>query len=1773
MSDDLIGRGVVEVVGNTDDVTAKIAKVGDDLEKMARRASKSGKDASDGIKQIGEGLKQSSDEASDATKKFEANLKKLISATGGAKRGTTEYLREQAKLKGADSKVLEPLFRQYESVRRGAAAAAAETRKFAESQRFLRGLDAQANSIGKTASQLAALKAEQLGVAKEAAPMIAKMQAAERAANSTGGAFSRLSGYVKATVAAFGVREIVRYADSWTELQNRLRLVTDSQEGLAAATDDVYRIAKTTNQELSATGEIYQRFAQNANALGISQQKVAEVTETVSKAVAISGASAQAAQAALTQFGQALASGVLRGEEFNSVMEQTPGLAQAIARGMGVAVGELRALAADGKITADVLIEALTNAKDSVDEQFNTRVVTLSQSFTNLRTSVARYIGELNTSTGVTSTFGKAIELLADNIKLIGTAATAAAAIFAGRFIASIFSSVTAWGAATIAAARYQVELARVASSSAAASVAMTALSRAGSVALGVLGGPVGLLVTAGLTAAAFVTMSRDGTATKAMLDQLTGSADDAAEAFRKLGALSRQAALDSLAAKQAEEARAASKAWSDFVGDLEPTTARGTRAVAQMRADMRAEVQAIAADTSLSTNEMQQAISSLIGTWVENGRITEAQADAYRTAAAGATELQGAAHRTGQRIVELSAAARELEGAAHGAAGGINALNQAMFSDAGTKYLATLQGQIKSLQDGGDPIKAASRWILEHADATEADKTAIMSAAHALKALQDARQKATKSTKASTSALSEAAKAAEAFRKEQDQSLHAQLASVSAIHEQAQALEDQALLYGASKTALEDLTIARLEEQAAILRGFDGSQEQVEAIEREIEARRRLRTAIGSMEQKEAERAAWEDWARDVEQIFDRVGQSLTDAIFDGGKSGKDLLRDLFKGLTFNVLINPVMRQMQGWVTNAMGPMFGHQSPTQTGVGGMMGAVQGVQGLWSALSGGLTSTLGSGIASLGNALGSTTLQSFAAGMQGSTLAAGLAGPTTAGAGGAMGLGALAGKALPWVGVGLMAYSLLKDAFDGETRFGAGYTISQDTGGAAVRTGGPSGGDPSADQTMAAIKRTYDAATSLASALGGSMANLQFGAGLEISPEKGRSFVWSDWAGAEGVSHERGMLDLSGVTDGNVVAQEFSVELQRSILRGLQMADLDEAIAGYLSKINVDALDEAGVQAEIANLTAIVGLRDALSSLPFAPATAATFAFAEALAAAAGGADNAAAMMASFYQNYYSEAERAAWLTEQLTAQFAELGYTLPRSREEMRDLVQANLALGEAGAQTVASLLSMEAALSTLLPAFDAVTDAFGAQLDGLKALATETNRLLGLRNRAGTALDRIDRALGGVGGFGVAREAELWAALAAGSYEQQIELASELTNIVLDRYQSEIEAAERLRDIGRSLRDYVQSLLISDLSPLTMGEQLAEAARQYNDLLGRAQGGDQDAMGRLQGAADAYLQLARDYYASSDAYTKVFGYVTGSLDALGVQAETDAQRQLGISESTLAELESLRSVAERAYGALDRQYAQSLQALQAETALLTSIGADTGRLHDIAGLLAGLPAELAAKLQPFLNSAASGVVGSWYADAGFTDPVGLDYWSGQLQQKPQEQVRKDYLYSMVGNWYRDHLGWMPDTKALEYWTSEIERIGIQAALDDWKRTAGIHGSHRNGLWEVPFDGYRAELHRGETVLPKEEAAQYRANTLNWSQYGQSSALVEEIRALRAEVASLRAERKEGDAKIVGTVAASAQASAREIAEGVAEAVQTNNWRQENQLRYGSAR
>ncbi|MDX8272513.1 tape measure protein [Acinetobacter pittii] len=211
--------------------------------------------------------------------------------------------------------------------------------------------------------------------------------------------------------------------DTYTGLQNRLKLVTNNQVELNKATEDTFRIAQKTYSAWDSVLQVYQRFSDNAKTLNLTMDDTARLTETVSKAVAISGASAEAADAALVQFGQALASGTLRGEELNSVMEQTPALAKAIAKGMGITVGELRSVAAEGKITSQEIVKALKNVQNDVDALFAKTDITIGQSLTLLNNEITKFVGEAGKGSGAAQVLAGSVQTLASNLDLIADGA------------------------------------------------------------------------------------------------------------------------------------------------------------------------------------------------------------------------------------------------------------------------------------------------------------------------------------------------------------------------------------------------------------------------------------------------------------------------------------------------------------------------------------------------------------------------------------------------------------------------------------------------------------------------------------------------------------------------------------------------------------------------------------------------------------------------------------------------------------------------------------------------------------------------------------------------------------------------------------------------------------------------------------------------------------------------------------------------------------------------------------------------------------------------------------------------------------------------------------------------------------------------------------------------------------------------------------------------------------------------------------------------------
>ncbi|MDV7542880.1 tape measure protein [Acinetobacter baumannii] len=276
----------------------------------------------------------------------------------------------------------------------------------------------------------------------------------EKSARSYSTAIKSLAGYMAGLVT---INAAINNMDTYTGLQNRLKLVTNNQAELNKATEDTFQIAQKTYSAWDSVLQVYQRFSDNAKTLNLTMDDTARLTETVSKAVAISGASAEAADAALVQFGQALASGTLRGEELNSVMEQTPALAKAIAKGMGITVGELRSVAAEGKITSQEIVKALRNVESDVDALFAKTDITIGQSLTLLNNEIIKFVGEAGKGSGAAQVLAGSVQTLASNLDLIADGALVVGIGYITRAILMKSAAVKEGMASTLASRQASV--------------------------------------------------------------------------------------------------------------------------------------------------------------------------------------------------------------------------------------------------------------------------------------------------------------------------------------------------------------------------------------------------------------------------------------------------------------------------------------------------------------------------------------------------------------------------------------------------------------------------------------------------------------------------------------------------------------------------------------------------------------------------------------------------------------------------------------------------------------------------------------------------------------------------------------------------------------------------------------------------------------------------------------------------------------------------------------------------------------------------------------------------------------------------------------------------------------------------------------------------------------------------------------------------------------------------------------------------------------------
>lgn len=288
-------------------------------------------------------------------------------------------------------------------------------------------------------------------------PLNRQLNETDSAATGAAAASRALGAAIAAVASSATLGQLVRLSDSYTKIQNSIVNVVSSTTELTERTGELLRVANQSRSSFEATAGLYGKLKRATDDLGISQERVLRITDSINKGFIASGATTNEASNAITQLAQGLSAGALRGDEFNSVAEQAPVILRAVAQETGKTIGQLREFAATGGITADILIRSIEGYADTIDREFARTAVTFEQQQTVAANLATEWVGSSDAIRGASQAAGSALVSLAENLDLVVDAAGALTAIYGARLIGAIVAK----RAATVAAAAATAEAAK----------------------------------------------------------------------------------------------------------------------------------------------------------------------------------------------------------------------------------------------------------------------------------------------------------------------------------------------------------------------------------------------------------------------------------------------------------------------------------------------------------------------------------------------------------------------------------------------------------------------------------------------------------------------------------------------------------------------------------------------------------------------------------------------------------------------------------------------------------------------------------------------------------------------------------------------------------------------------------------------------------------------------------------------------------------------------------------------------------------------------------------------------------------------------------------------------------------------------------------------------------------------------------------------------------------------------------------------------------------
>ncbi|ECC7614696.1 phage tail tape measure protein [Salmonella enterica subsp. enterica serovar Amsterdam] len=300
----------------------------------------------------------------------------------------------------------------------------------------------------------------QTGGRQAAAASRETQRALAEVTNQINTAKSSALGMAGAFAGAFATGHLISLADEWSSVNARLKQASQSSDDFTESQRALMDISQRTGTAFSDNASLFARSAASMREYGYSSQQVLDVTEAISTGLKLSGASTAEASSVITQFSQALAQGVLRGEEFNSVNENGDRVIRALAAGMGVARKDLKAMADQGLLTADKVVPALISQLGTMRGEFESMPQTVSAATTKIENAFMAWVGGANEATGATATLVSVMNGVADNIDTVAAAAAVLASIGGARYLGGKLSDLGSETANLIDARKNEIALA-----------------------------------------------------------------------------------------------------------------------------------------------------------------------------------------------------------------------------------------------------------------------------------------------------------------------------------------------------------------------------------------------------------------------------------------------------------------------------------------------------------------------------------------------------------------------------------------------------------------------------------------------------------------------------------------------------------------------------------------------------------------------------------------------------------------------------------------------------------------------------------------------------------------------------------------------------------------------------------------------------------------------------------------------------------------------------------------------------------------------------------------------------------------------------------------------------------------------------------------------------------------------------------------------------------------------------------------------------------------